>query len=518
MIKKLLPHLFIFTFFSVNAQTVEWVKTPSSTVNNFSTSGYISTTDPMANVYFAGFKDNPVPYTEMFGNLFYQKYSQSGELLFSKTITATAVIHQLTNDAEGNILMAIEHLDELIYEGFSIPNTTELPQNILLKVNSSGELLWHKVLTTPEVNVNTFKAIEVDALGNIYLGYDNFFYCYIEKLSPNGDPLLLITQENVNRLTSLAVDSAGNIYASGSCANIGSIYAGIEQPTSFDYSVYLVKYSAEGVFQWIKYAEDITCSSSMVKVMGTDSVYWAAETFIPLQLDDFTTEGPSASGIDFFLAKLNANGDYLWVREVPGNGSVELGKKNFLAVDDVGGIYLSGTISGGITQWNDQVTTNTITFNNHEAVLLHYLDNGLLLFAFTAGGEAIDSANSVTTDVNGDIYLTGMLQGNASLGWYNHSNNDEFGLSPFLARISPVTLSLPQPEKNTIVVYPNPVTNFLTVQTSETIVNLTVFSLNGQRMQLPQNGNQLDFSGEANGVYVVEVVMESGVERVKVVR
>ncbi|RAR46355.1 T9SS type A sorting domain-containing protein [Flavobacterium lacus] len=174
--------------------------------------------------------------------------------------------------------------------------------------------------------------------------------------------------------------------------------------------------------------------------------------------------------------------------------------------------------AGGVTQWNEQVTTNTTTFNNHEAVLLHYLENGLLLFAFTSGGEAMDSANSVTTDVNGDIYLTGILQGNAALGWYNHANNNEFGLSPFLARISPVTLSLPQPEKNSMVGYPNPVTNLLTVQTVETIVNLTVFSLNGQRMQLPQNGNQLDFSGVANGVYVVEVMMENGLERVKVVR
>ncbi|RAR46202.1 T9SS type A sorting domain-containing protein [Flavobacterium lacus] len=518
MIKKLLAGLLLFTSFAVTAQSVEWVNTPVTEINNFSTSGYISTTDPMANVYFAGFKDNPVPYTEMFGNLIYQKYSQSGELVFSKTITATAVIHQLTNDAEGNILMAIEYLDELVYEGFSIPNTTELPQNILLKVNPSGELLWHKVLNTPEANVNTFKAIEVDALGNIYLGYDNFFYCYIEKVSPNGDPLLLITQENVNRLTALAVDSAGNIYATGSCANSNSVYAGIEQPTGFDYSVYLVKYSPAGVFQWIKYAEDITCSSSMVKVMGTDSVYWAAETFIPLQLDAFTTEGPTSGGIDFFLAKLNANGDYLWVREVPGNGSVELGKKNFLAVDGAGGIYLSGSLTGGVTQWNEQVTTNTTTFNNHEAVLLHYLENGLLLFAFTAGGDATDSANSVTTDVNGDIYLTGILQGNAALGWFNHANIDEFGLSPFLARISPVTLSLPQPGKNSMVVYPNPVTNLLTVQTVETIVNLAVFSLNGQRIQLPQNGNQLDFSGLANGVYVVEVVMENSLERVKIVR
>ncbi|WP_333694007.1 T9SS type A sorting domain-containing protein, partial [Flavobacterium sp.] len=87
-----------------------------------------------------------------------------------------------------------------------------------------------------------------------------------------------------------------------------------------------------------------------------------------------------------------------------------------------------------------------------------------------------------------------------------------------MARISPITLSVNQPQKRTIRLYPNPVTHFLTVETPDTVLQLSVFSTNGQRMQLPQNGNQLDFSGVANGVYVVEVVMEKGVESVKVVR
>lgn len=517
MLKKRLGVLLFWSVLTTSAQSVEWVNTPEITLANLLPSGYISATDANGSVYWAGFKDNPFSYTELFGNLVYQKYTQGGNILFSKTLGDRAVVHQLQSDPQGNMLMAVEHLNTLIYEDFSIPNTTGLPQHVLLKFNATGELLWHKVLTMPVVGVNTFKTIAFDPVGHIYIGYDNYGTCHIEKLNANGDSLQLIVQENVNRLTSLTVDSDGNIYATGACANTNSVYAGVLQPTDLDYTVYLVKYSPEGVFQWIKYVEDITCSSPMVQIDANNNIYWAAETFISVQLDNITTEGP-INGVDFFLAKLNTNGDYLWAKELPGNGSFEVAHHNFLQLDDFGSLYLSGTLSGGTTQWSEQVSTSTGTFSNREVVLLRYFDNGAIDFAFTAGGTQSDSAQGLSVDAAGNAYLAGMMQGTAQMQWFSFTHPQPMGYTPFLARISPVSLSINQPEKNTVRIYPNPVTDFLTVQTSETILNLSVFSLNGQRMQLPQNDNQLDFSGMANGVYVVEVVMEKRVERVKVVR
>lgn len=518
MLKNLLYGFTFLSFLTVSAQSVVWVNTPEVAVTNLVPTGYLSATDANGNVYFSGLKDNPFSYTETFGNLHYQKYTQAGSSLFSKTITGIAVLHQMQSDSQGNMLLAIEHLNTLTFDALSIPNPTELPQHVLLKVTSEGELLWHKVLDIPELGVNTFKAIAFDADNSIYIGYDNYDTCYIEKLNSDGETLQLIVQENVNRLTSLAIDSEGNIYATGSCANINSVYAGVSQPTQLDYTVYLVKYSSAGTFQWINYVEDITCSAPMVQVDANNAVYWAAETFLPVQLDQFTMEGPSGGGTDFFLAKLNANGDYLWAKEIPGNGSVELGHRNFLQVDQVGGICLSGTLSGGVTQWSDLITTDTGTFSNREVVVLRYDENGSLLYAFTGGGSQNDSGHSIALDAGGEIFLTGMTRGNAQLGWYSFTPPNATDYSPFIARISPFTLSVPEPEKNSILIYPNPVTNLLTVQTSQTIVNLTVYSLNGQRIQLPQNSNQLDFSGVANGVYVVEVAMGGGLERVKVVR
>jgi hypothetical protein len=491
MLKKLLFLFGLTPVIFANAQSVEWVVTPNSTLTSPLPSGYLGTVDAFNNAYFIGYKDNPYSYTELFGNLSFQKYSPIGSLLFSKTLNGRAVAQQMKSDSQGNIYLAVEHLNALTFDETTIANTSGLPQHVLLKISPSGALIWHKVLTMPVVGVNTFKSIAFDNQGAIYIGYDNYGTCYIEKLNPDGVSLQLIVQENVNRLTALAIDSDGNIYATGSCANTNSVYAGVSQPTQLDYTVYLVKYNPNGVFQWIKYVEDITCSSPMVQVHN-HSVYWAAETFIPVQLDHLTLEGP-ITGVDFFLAKLNTNGQYLWAREVPGNGSFEVAHHNFLQLDDFGSIYLTGTLSGGTTQWTEQVSTTTGTFSNREVVLLRYLDNGALNFAFTAGGSQNDSGQSLSVNAAGDAYLTGMMQGTAQMHWFSFTPSQPLEYTPFMARISPITLSVNQPQKSTIRLYPNPVTHFLTVETPDTVLQLSVFSTNGQRIQLPPKRKPIGF-------------------------
>lgn len=471
MIKKLLPILLFLIPFISHSQTFEWLKTPVTFGTGIPISnGYSNVVDPSGNVYLAGFNDTPVLYTEVFGNLFYRKYNSTGDLLFTKTFTGAAVIHELTSDTSGNILVAIEHLNTLVVDGVSIPNTTQLPQHVLLKLSPAGALLWHKVLSIPVVNVNTFKSIVVDATDTIYIGYDNYGDCFIEKISPLGVTLTVITQANVNRITSIAVDATGNIYATGSCANTNSSYAGTLQPTDLDYSVYLVKYSATGVFQWIKYVEDITCTSPMVQVHDSNAIYWAAETFIPVQLGSIAMSGPTSGGVDFFLAKLDAAGNYLWAKEVPGNGSVEVGSKHFLSLDLDGNVYLSGQISGGQTTWSPSITTNTTTFNNRDALLLKYDASGQIQIAVSGGGFDQDIASSVTIANNGAIYISGLIRGDATFGTIPYTAINLFHHTPYLAKIQNTTLSVPQNERQSLLVYPNPASDFLHLEVDAQII------------------------------------------------
>ena len=519
MLKKLLT-LYLFSLsFAGFSQTFQWLKTPTVALNvNPNSLGYIATTDSSGNVYFAGYLDSPVIYTEIFGNLFYTKYSSSGTPLFTKTFTGSGVLHQMTTDSAGNVLLSIEYLNTLVVDGVSIPNTNQITQHVFLKLSPQGNLLWHKILELPDGNVNTFQSIAVDGMDNIYLGYDSYFNGVIEKLSPTGTTLSTISQLNVNRITSISVDSVGNIYATGSCANINSSFAGVLQPTSFDYSLYLVKYSATGVFQWVKFAEDITCPEPMVKVFSPDEVYFSSSLFTDIDLGPLAVEGPTGGGTDFFVAKLDGLGNFQWAREVPGNGSADVGTKNYLSLDALGNVYFAGVVSGGLIDWGTGITTNTTSVGNREALLLKYDSSGGIQMAVSAGGIQNDEAHNVAIAADGSIYLTGLVRGSATFGTLSFTTSDPLLYTPFMAKIQNTTLSVAQNSRSLVRVFPNPVTDFLSIQTTEVIISATVYGLNGQRMALPFANNQFDFSGVANGVYFVEVVLENGVEMVKVVR
>jgi len=69
--------------------------------------------------------------------------------------------------------------------------------------------------------------------------------------------------------------------------------------------------------QWTKYIEDITCPSPIVKARTPNEVYFSSELFDSFPFDTIIPEGPIGGFSDFFLAKLNQTGNFIWVKEVP---------------------------------------------------------------------------------------------------------------------------------------------------------------------------------------------------------
>src|SRR5690606_3599309 len=242
----------LFLYVSVSfSQTFEWVNFPTTNITFDPTSvGYSTVVDPFGDVYVSGFQDDPFFYSDTFGTVFYHKYAADGSLLFSKTFNGSATINFMTSDSEGNILLAVSHFDTLTIDTTNMNNTEDVPQQVLIKLSPLGDVLWHHILTISGNPVQNFKTIAIDVDDHIYVGYDDFVTSFIKKLSPTGIEQTTITQNSVNLISSVDVDSDGNIYAAGSCANSNSAFAGVSQPTEFEYSIYVVKYSANGIFQW----------------------------------------------------------------------------------------------------------------------------------------------------------------------------------------------------------------------------------------------------------------------------
>ena len=367
--------LLLLTGLATSAQEVAWFTQPEIQADtNANNIGYTTACDPAGNVYLAGFKDNALDYNEVYGDVYYNKYTTDGTLLFSQTFTGKAAVFNIAADSQGNTVLALSYMDEMtIGETTFIQEPNVEPDRIIVKMDGNGNVLWHKTLHAAGFDfdaVTNFRGVATDAGDNVYAAYDNYSYSYITKYSPAGDELFTITQQNVNAITSVAVDTEGNIYGAGSCAGGMATYAGVVSGTDLAYNTYVVKYSNEGVFQWVNYIDDITCPMPVVLARTPNEVYVSSFLFTNEPIGDINVEGPDAGMMeDFYLAKLNSEGEFQWVREVEGAGKGSPGNRNFAKLDTNGNVYFAG-YTGGAIQWAYNISTLVEGFSNNDAFVV----------------------------------------------------------------------------------------------------------------------------------------------------
>ncbi|MFG0283688.1 MAG: SBBP repeat-containing protein [Phycisphaerales bacterium JB039] len=251
---------------------------------------------------------------------------------------------------------------------------------------------------------------------------------------------------------SVAADSAGNVYASGlTQGNLGG-------PVSGNWDAFLAKHDASGKLLWIQQFGPATDQSSIsVAVDSAGSAYVSGSTWGSLG-------GPSAGGVDAFLAKYDASGAVLWVRQI-GTPSSEW--CHGVAVDSSGNAYIAGRTFGslggpkpsipsdvflakydpsGARLWVRQLGSTSPDWcfavavdgagnayisgmtegslggpyvDNGDAILAKYDPSGTLLWVRQLGTRGVDIAYGVATDTAGNAYISGWTAGGALLAKYN---------------------------------------------------------------------------------------------------
>ncbi|MFN8275404.1 MAG: T9SS type A sorting domain-containing protein [Flavobacteriaceae bacterium] len=490
----------------VQAQTFEWVKSPAINFNaNPDMIGYVTATDHDNDVYLCGFVDNNYIYTDIFGDLFLKKYDSAGNLLWDKSFSGKGQVYKMVTDSQKNILVCAAFIGNLNLGNQQLNTTEQGVQAIVLKFSPDGSLVWNQQIEINEFADVYFKSLVVDAQDNIYIGYDDFGNSYIEKLSPEGNSLMTITQNNVSLISSVSVDNQGNIYAAGSCARFDANFNGTTAPASFQYNSYISKYNSLGGFQWVKYVEDITCPTPQVVANAPDEVYFCSELNGNFAFDNLAVEGPGLNFMsDFFLTKLNAEGQFQWMREIIGNGRAYLGHRNFLNLDTQGNIYFVGSFSENIS-WNSQFQSQSNGFR--DALLLKYNPQGDVVLTKSVGGSGYDRFDSVSVDANGNIYLSGMGSGSFQFDSIPFAGTSLY--SPFLAKLNPTLLSVSEQNSSAVSIYPNPVNNQFYLNSNQ-IKTLTLYNLLGQKIkELSNRDSGIDISDVANGTYLLKT--DSGI-------
>ncbi len=123
----------------------------------------------------------------------------------------------------------------------------------------------------------------------------------------------------------------------------------------------------------------------------------------------------SAGSNDIFLAKYDADGNFLWVK---GMGGSQADDARSVAVDKDGNAYITGGFKSIPAEFDRGGTgngsiSNTGSTKNSDIFLAKYDKDGNFLWVNKMGGTGNDNGYGVAIDGSGKVYVVGAFSGNA---------------------------------------------------------------------------------------------------------
>ena len=269
-----------------------------------------------------------------------------------------------TGWSQYNFVVAVDSANNLIAAGSSEAQSEGDHDDVMLvKLNGvSGSISWSRVITD---NVNDLKAAGVSCVGTDILvsghRYNGTNYePVVFKLDSTGD---LIWQKLINTLQSydayagqITSDVYGNIYVATSYSLIGANFNDVGNQSAAT----LIKLNSSGVVQWTRRIGPGPCDSVSLSLSVDDlgDVYLAATTLVfgPGATSNF--DGFQTASNKIVLARYNTQGTVIWQRylDAPGlweniNYDSNSIKGNLMAVRAdrllLAGTSISTTIIGG---------------------------------------------------------------------------------------------------------------------------------------------------------------------------
>jgi len=293
----------------------------------------------------------------------------------------------------------------------------------IAKLDSRGNWLW--AISFGGVADDSGWNIAVDDSCNIYVtgfftGIVNFAtaqlssndYCdvFVCKLNTNGNLLWVAQTEATDSSVgmSVTVDNAHNVYVSGDfkgVANFGTLSPLDDEGMG---KLFIAKLNANGNWLWVKQTNGMN-SSSVASDIVLDSTGYLYLTGCFQGSADFGTTHLSSSSMITFIAKMDCNGNWLWVRTTDG---IYPNIGYSINLDIFSNIFLTGMFMNIITFCEFSVVSN----GRYDIYVAKMDTSGNFHWLVNAGGPYWDSGKGVSVDNFGNIYVTGYFSGSASLG------------------------------------------------------------------------------------------------------
>lgn len=346
------------------------------------------------------------------------------------------VIH----DNQGNIYIAGNFNGEILQDGINY-TSNGLQDMFLIKYDASGNLLWSKQLGGPGTENIYGVTLSADQksvyIGFTFNGTTNIMGNYlvaeqndiaVARFSSSGDfeDLFVVaggSNQQVNG--NLCIDDNNNLYVLGLFTSEAYIAGGAVRLDANEYSTrqnFIAKFDQWGNFLWVKMFETTSPLTYIRTITARgNNIYISGQFSGTLTLNNNTIVS-SNTFRDGFIAKLDQNGNDIWVRRIMGSGNDIYIHRHYADLD--GSVYAAGYFACNqlsIDSTDNKLSLlhpqNTYTSRN-DMLILKYSDNGTLQWANAFGTTGEDKLYFIHS-ANNTFSASGSYGGNISFNGNN---------------------------------------------------------------------------------------------------
>ena len=444
--KHFVPLLIILTAFvlKANAQPSNnfWIQQAGSPSSGALSSGIA--TDASGNVFITGVFESTITFgmqtlvnhlttcSNGCRDIFIAKYDTDGNLLWVQQ--AGGIDNEestgITTDVSGNVFITGSFQGTAIFGTDSLTASGFVGDIFIAKYNTDGNLLW--VQQAGGTGSDESSGISTDISGNVFItgdfrgtatfGTDTLTSfgssdIFIAKYNTDGN-ILWVQQAggiDADGGHDISTDIFGNVFITGSFTNTATFDT--QTLTSFGgHDIFIAKYDADGNILWVRQAR-VDGKFDSVNGLTTDASGNAFITGFFERTATFGTDTLTSFGFyDIFITKYDTDGNFSWVRQA---GGMDADRGHDISTDISGNVFIIGDFDG-IATFGTQPLTNFENVgdddDDNDVLIAKYDTDGNFLWVQKAGGVDHDAGEGVTIDASGNILITGEFSATAIFG------------------------------------------------------------------------------------------------------
>lgn len=279
-----------------------------------------------------------------------------------------------------------------------------------IAVDPEGNIL----LTGEFTGTATFGDHTLTAVGSM-----DFF---VAKVSPSGKFMWVRSGggDLIDRGYAVASDHLGNCYVTGHFQSAEAKFDQLTIKTVGDYDLFVARYDSQGNLAWIRtgggtgydYGHGIA-ADKLGNVFVTGAVVGEGS----FAAEKLGHAGPA----HVFCLAMNSDGKVNWARAADGQGS---SSGHGIAADQQGNCYVGGYASGNTSFGGRKLSTPT----GHDILVARFDAHGQLDWLHEGHGSSNAMIHEITADSAGNVWASGMFQGELKLADRTVANQGQHDL------------------------------------------------------------------------------------------